>query len=281
MSYSKDSEDLYRVVRKEGTHLASSNETNGAFRGNLLDDVTNKPVGNAEWVKVDKRDYDSGASYEYQESRSEVELSREQKEMATLIGEVIAAGAYWVLNEKVAPPVKFWWEERATPSIKKMWYGITNKKKTKKTKREMNGHQDCNIEVATSRGSVLGIFPEEIDETYEKYVNDMSSEEAQRELLDIFILSAILCAKIRKLSNSRIRKDVGITEGYLEGQEVIEKLSTPEFVDCLNRILANNPSLLEEKSASLVEILGQNIIINDQYVPIQNNKLKVALASIF
>lgn len=71
MSERKESEDLFRVVHKEGTHLASSNDTNGAFRGNLLDDVTNKPVGNAEKVKVDMSEYDSGASYKYQESRRE------------------------------------------------------------------------------------------------------------------------------------------------------------------------------------------------------------------
>ncbi|KGM45490.1 hypothetical protein P9D43_29145 [Neobacillus niacini] len=84
----------------------------------------------------------------------------------------------------------------------------------------------------------------------------MTSEEAQRELLDIFILTAILCAKIRKLSNSRIRKDRDIPGAYIEGREVIEKLSTPEILDSVNRILENNPSLLEEKSASLVDILG-------------------------
>lgn len=278
MSQRKESEDLYRVVHKEGTHLASSNDTKGAFRGNLLDNDTNKPVGNAEWVKVDKSEYDSGASNKYQESRSEVELSEEQKEMAAFIGEVIAAGTVWVLSEVVAPRVKFWWQDRATPSLKKMWYGITDKKKTKQTKKDMNSHQNGKTEIAASRGIVLGIFPEELDEAYEKYVNDMTSEEAQRELLDIFILSAILCAKIRKLSNSRIRKNGDIPGAYLEGKEVVEKLSTPEFLDSVNRILENNPSLLEEKSASLTEILGRNLIINGQYVPIENNKFKEALA---
>ena len=45
--------DYYRPIKREGTHLADSNDTEGAYRGNLLDDETNKPVGNSEWIKVD------------------------------------------------------------------------------------------------------------------------------------------------------------------------------------------------------------------------------------
>jgi len=282
MGQRKHSEELYRPIYKKGAHLASSNNTDGAFRGNLLDDDTNKPVGNAEWVKVDKCEYEDDyvASYEYQDSNIEVELSEEQKEMAAFIGEIIAAGTIWVLSEVVAPRVKCWWKDNAAPTLKKTWYGISEKRKNIKGKKVNRVSKTYTSATAASNGTIPGVFSQELDEAYEKYVNDMTSEEAQRELLDIFILSALLATKIRKLSNARISKNGNIAEEYIDGQEIIEKLSAPEFVDSINRILENNLALLEEKSASFVEILGHSLIINSEYVPIENNRFKETLTSI-
>lgn len=42
----------YKPVIKPGTHLASSKGTRGAMRGTLLDNKTNKIVGQAEWKEV-------------------------------------------------------------------------------------------------------------------------------------------------------------------------------------------------------------------------------------
>ena len=38
-------EQLYRAVHPEGTHLASSKDTEGSYRGVLLDNETNRVVG--------------------------------------------------------------------------------------------------------------------------------------------------------------------------------------------------------------------------------------------
>ena len=78
-------------------------------------------------------------------------------------------------------------------------------------------------------------------------MDNMTSEEAQRELLEIFILSALLTKKIRKLSNARIIKNGGAPGEYLEGQKILERLTTPEYIGCINQILESNPQLLEEK----------------------------------
>lgn len=56
----------YRPIIKEGTHLASSKETIGAMRGTLLDDITNKVVGQAEWEEIDDDDDDNdNDEYDY------------------------------------------------------------------------------------------------------------------------------------------------------------------------------------------------------------------------
>ena len=38
-------EQLYRAVHPEGTHLAASKDTEGSYRGVLLDNETNRVVG--------------------------------------------------------------------------------------------------------------------------------------------------------------------------------------------------------------------------------------------
>jgi hypothetical protein len=75
----------YRSIIQEGTHLASSKNTDGAYRGSLLDDETNKVVGQAEWEPVEEDDDDNwnypsesnsdgGYSISAKESRERIEL---------------------------------------------------------------------------------------------------------------------------------------------------------------------------------------------------------------
>ncbi|ODA41853.1 hypothetical protein DSBG_1345 [Desulfosporosinus sp. BG] len=113
----------------------------------------------------------------------------------------------------------------AAPSIKKAWLGISGKKNAKGLSKK---HKTCDTKIMSARSSVSGLFTQEIDEAYGKYVNNMTSEKAQWELLDIFILSAVVAAKIRKLSNARI-VNYGNPQEYIEGKEVIEKLSAPSI----------------------------------------------------
>ena len=49
-------EPLYRAVFPEGTHLASSRNTDGAFRGTYLDDETNQIGGQAEFFEAEQDD---------------------------------------------------------------------------------------------------------------------------------------------------------------------------------------------------------------------------------
>ncbi|MDD3308091.1 MAG: hypothetical protein PHO29_13475 [Acetobacterium sp.] len=249
MGQRRQSGDLYRPVYKEGTHLAPSKNTEGAVRGSLLDNETNQIAGQAEWVKVDESGY--GYDYDYQEPRREKELSPEAQELAQLLGEAIAAGTIWVLSEVVAPRVKFWWQEKAAPVMREMWDDVKSKKKIKKTTK---GKPAQSTGIAAASKTVSGIVSQEFDEAYENYVHDMTNEEAQRELMDIFILSVMLTAKIRKLSKARIIKDGGAPGEYIEGQDIIQKLSEPKYVASINQILEYNPLLLEEKSATLSEI---------------------------
>lgn len=277
MSKRKQSGDLYRVIRKKGTHLASSNDTKGASRGILFDDKTNELVGHAELIKVDESEYESDYSYDYQENQQKIELSPEDQKFAQLVGEAIAAGTVYVLTEYVAPHVNRWWQNKVVPTMTEKWKTFTDKRKDKPSPKGKKKSKLHTNEIVAANETVPGMFSHGLEEAYEKYMNDMTSEEAQRELLDIFILSALLTAKIRKLSNARIINGDAPGE-YLDGQKILERLTTPEYIGSINQILEKNSQLMEEKAAVLSGILGRNLVLNGQYVPIEIGKFKEALS---
>ena len=272
MSKRKQSGDLYRVISKKGTHLASSNDTKGASRGILFDDKTNELVGHAELIKVDESEYESDYSYDYQENQQKVELSPEEQKFAQLVAEA----TMYVLTEYVAPHVNRWWQNKAVPTMKEKWKIFTDKRKDKPSSKGKKKSKLHTNEIIYANETVPGMFSHGLEEAYEKYMNDMTSEEAQRELLDIFILSALLTTKIRKLSNARII-DRGAPGEYLDGQKILERLTAPEYIGSINQILEKNPQLMEEKAAVLSGILRRNLVLNGQYIPIEIGKLKEAL----
>lgn len=255
--------EYYRPVHKDGTHLAESNDTDGAYRGNLLDDETNRPVGNAEWVKVDDSELEDQYAYPVKSPRQEVELTPEQQELAELIGTAIAAGMTWLAVEVVAPGVKYLWQEKAAPALQAGWESLMNRRKEKKAEKKKGKIKAVEPKKTTSVSpapasveTVPSMFVQELDTAYDNYVNDMTSEEAQRELLDIFILSAMLTAKVRKLKTARI-VDGDNPAGYLDGQDIVNRLASSEFTSSINQILASNPVLLEEKASQISDFLGK------------------------
>ncbi len=277
MSQREQNGDLYRVKHKEGTHLGSSQDTPGTFRGTLFDNE-NRLVGHAELEKVDESEYKYDYLYDAPLEQQDAELSPEMQQLAQAMGELLAAATMYVFTEYVAPPVKRWWQNEAEPILKEKWQILANKTKNKLAQKSKKKSKLRTNEIITANETVQKMFSHELDEAYNKYINNMTSEEAQRELLDIFILSALLTAKIRKLSNAHIVKNGSKQGEYLEGQRVLERLATPEYISCINQILENNPRLLEEKTPDLTGILGRNLILNGQYLPIETQKLKEALS---
>lgn len=56
------SKDAYKVILKDGMHLASSKATEGANRGTLLSNSTNQVAGQADWLKIPEGQQISAAS---------------------------------------------------------------------------------------------------------------------------------------------------------------------------------------------------------------------------
>lgn len=73
---------------------------------------------------------------------------------------------------------------------------------------------------------------------------NMSSEEAQKTLVEVAILASMLAERIKKLSNAQISDD-GIAGGYLGWQEAVNRLSSEELIDGVNRILEGDIQLFD------------------------------------
>jgi hypothetical protein len=253
-------EILYRAYHDEGTHLASSRKTKGRVRGNLQDDNTNKHEGNAEFEPV---------------YVSEYERDNSSDDSDQLEGVLTAIGIIYLLAN-VAPPVTRWLQNEAVPTIKEKWKILRDKTKDMLSPKALKISKFQTIEIVTASGIDSEMDSHRLEEAYEKYKYDMTSEEAQREVFEIFIHLALAIKKLRKLSNARIVNE-GAPGEYLEGQKIAERLTTPEFIGSIIQILENNPQLMEENTAVLSDILGRNLVVNGQYVPIKIGKFKEAM----
>jgi hypothetical protein len=272
MSDSKQSEELYRVVVKENTHLADSKDTPGANRATLLSNTNNQIVGQAELVRVDESEYIS--SNEYYDDSEPIELTDEQKQVAAMIGEILAAAVVWVSTEVIAPRVKHWWQTTALPSIKAIVDG-TSKKKT--VKLQTKASQLNVVKKTATVVDISNVFSQELDDAYKKYTIDMTSEDAQRELLEIFVLYAMLVSKIKKFSSASIHDAKSMNE-VIKGEAIIAKLTEPLFIETINSIFESNEKLLEEKSKVFLSLIGRELMVSGRYIPIEVDSFKKALA---
>jgi hypothetical protein len=126
----------YRPIIKEGTHLASSKKTDGTYRGALLDNDTNKVVGQAEWEEVEEDEYWND-QYEYYDNDEKVEFSEEDKEiLVNVINEVVKISAPYVeqfITDKVVPGVNktiSWIAEKRVTGIFNIRSRISSKTKS-------------------------------------------------------------------------------------------------------------------------------------------------------
>lgn len=233
---------------------------NGTIRSNgiVLEDIT-EPEDNYK-------------PYEY------VESSKEDDELAKFIGE-LAAVVIIELVHVATPYIKRWWKDTAVPGMKKTWNSITKKEESLRPIEGEDSDKVYTTEIATSNGITPDMISKGVDEAYENYREKISNEEAQKQLIDIAILSAILAGKIRRFSSVCIKEDGEIPDNYLEWQKAMEKLTTRKVTDSINTILEGNASLLDENRArTLSDIMGYSVIKDGKFIPIENYRFKQVLS---
>lgn len=143
----------------------------------------------------------------------------------------------------------------------------------KKKPLKANGEQK-NTEIVSALTTAL---PDEIDAAYENYSINMTSEEAQKEFVDAFILRLLSEKKLWKIAHANI---VDASGNIIDGRAMIDKLSSPLMLENINTILNNNPALLETwQTMALEEILGRELVVDSCYIPIEAHDLRKNIMS--
>ena len=150
---------------------------------------------------------------------------------------------------------------------------VAKRKKRIQQKKEVTAH----IEPSESAHMATTVL-DEIDAAYENYSINMTSEEAQKEFMDAFILRVLSEKKLWKIAHANIVDPAG---NITDGRAMIDKLSSPLMLENINTILKNNPALLETwQTIALEDILGRELIVDSCYVPIEGQDLRKNLMSL-
>jgi hypothetical protein len=161
---------------------------------------------------------------------------------------------------------------KTAPRIKSLWNDIKSRWNSRSETSEAGG-QAATAEMAALSTMVPADFANEVEAALEEHRTRMSSAEAQLRLLAVLMAAAFIADQMRALSSARIEDDAS-----LELRSAMEKLTAAQLTDSVNRMLEANASLLDdETSAELMKIFGGGRLVDGQYVPLRNEKIKAAL----
>ncbi|MFJ9034358.1 hypothetical protein ACIRQP_39110 [Streptomyces sp. NPDC102274] len=162
---------------------------------------------------------------------------------------------------------------KAAPHIKSRLSDLKSKWNGSSEMSEADS-QAATAEMAALSSAASADFSNEVDVALEEHGTRMSSAEAQKRLLALLTAAAFIADQMRALASARIEDD----DPSLKLKSAMEKLAAPQITDSINRVLETNSSLLdEETSAEFVKIFGGGRIVDGQYVPLRNEKIKEAL----
>ena len=244
-------EPLYRAIIPEGTHLARSNSTEGAFRGAVLDDETNQVSGQAELVEVD---------------RDEDDESNESPDLSTAVAMLAVAGvsiAGTIFVSAVAPKIKTWWRDTASPSL-------TAKLSSLLTQNTQGGQKKIGTTVdstALAKISSADALTELSTATADpEFV--MSNEEAQQRFATLLYAAALAAHELRTLKNASIADE----SERQQIQDVLDRFADESVVSLANRVFQNNTALAMIVNAALQRNLGQSSQDDGAYLPLQHEQ---------
>ena len=138
-----------------------------------------------------------------------------------------------------------------------------------KLKTDMSTEKNKPVTLDTNYPALA--LPFDLNEAYQNYTVNISSEEAQKELFEAFVFYLMSMKKLQKLSHARIIDSNG---NVITGNNVIRLMSKPAILREINQMLSSNPALLEEwQAAALSEALGRELVQNEHYIPIRRSEL--------
>ena len=109
------------------------------------------------------------------------------------------------------------------------------------------------------------------------YKENMSSEEAKKELVEAFILQAMSAKKLYRVSNANIVNKDGEN---VDVSQLINELTNPTTLETINSLLITNPNMVSAQNLKdLSSVLGYNTIKDNHFIPITKEALCYGLTN--
>ena len=247
---------VYHAIIPEGTHLARSNSTEGAFRGALLDDETNQVCGQAELVEVD-RDEDE-----------EIEASGGSPgsvAVAKLFATAALSVAATLATVMGKPVLEKRWHEKWAPSLKARLHSLRRSKDTKRL--ELILHSPEFQEMTPAEMSI------EIFRAVDEPQSVMTSKEAQARYIAMILGLGIAAEQYRKLKYAQIND----AHNQQELQDAFNCVANESVVNLANRVFATNDGLAWEADAWLHAFLEDNGSDGDSFIPLEITRVRAMM----
>lgn len=274
-------EKLYKPILKDGDHLVKSKKNEFRVRG-VSQDANNNTTDIVEWEEVEVEDRTYNNEDEYYELQH-VDLTPEQQQIAEMIGAAIAVGIIYgaeKLNKHVIQP---WWHNSAKPwinskmsDVKRIFLGKTKATEIMEKRKKISSHTSTLIDAETN--AQIDVM---MDQVFDSIQFDMSTEEAKKHIMNLIYHMLGVAYEIKMLSNSRIAEQFEDESMRLENQAKAEKLFAEKVADNINDLLSAEKLQLDvSTSKKLFSLLGGGIKINEEYIPVEPEKIGLAINSI-
>ena len=247
---------VYRAIIPEGTHLARSNSTEGAFRGAVLDDETNQVCGQAELVEVD-RDEDE-----------DIEASGDSSgliDAAIIFGTALLSAGATYAAVRAKPILEKRWHEKWLPSLQARLHSLRHRKDTKR------------LELILQSPELQQMNPEtmaiEVFRAADEPQLVMTSEEAQERYVAMIFGLGIAAKYCRDLKSARIDN----TGDHQELQDAFNCIAKESVVCLVNRIFEANDGLAQEANVLLLTLLEGSITSSDSPLPLKATQLRAMM----
>ena len=253
---------LYRVVRKDGSHLNTKVNPDGAKSALQFTDDNNDLSGPVDLIEVDEEEL---VRTEY------VQVSQEERSLGErLVDEVVIPvirDATTQLLEYGTEKAKMWIEEKAVPAAKaKMKAGWENLKlfisAIKDSDKPIKVTQIIAEQKNTSKASEIEVVNKVENQEEKKYA--LSPEEVEL-LLDTARRSALMiAASLSILNNSVVMDDGTDPERIAMIQRGIEQLSSKDITTQIDLLLEDkNSGLIDDASISMLRAFREGMFIGN------------------
>ena len=289
MADKKLSDQKYRINQTKGTHVVMSKDTDGAVRAMEFTDDGNKLVGPAELVPAE-------------EEKPEVRYVRvrDPRPPEPTLGQQIKAQVGFEIRRTVANGLEAltdnlldwafdsfdsWRQDRRRQKQRQLEIEheerlarirIQRLEAERQARREQEEVAKAEAEKAQQKAVARAqtITPSsEFNEAYDGFRINMTSEEAQREFIDAYMLYMLSAKKMYKLKHATIVDEK--TGKAINGEDWVQGLCQPEILANFNAILSSNPLMLENwQAVALADILGRELVVNGTYVAIEAETLR-------